>query len=115
MKKAELRRMNMKTRNVAAMRGTQAVEAPRGPRAGLPIVDKPPVAGKASQVGTPDPEVRERAERRHFSAECSGRFSRRPMSAEVGAIGALLRREGLHSSHLTTWRQQRKLSTTLRH
>jgi len=32
------------------------------------------------------------------------------MLAEVfpGAIGALLRREGLYSSHLTTWRQQRE-------
>jgi transposase len=112
MKKAEPRRMNTKTRNVAAVKGTQAVEAQRGPRAGLSIVDKPPVPGKPSQVGAPDPEVRERAERRHFSADykhsilaqadaCRGR----------GAVGALLRREGLYSSHLTTWRQQREQGT----
>ena len=28
-------------------------------------------------------------------------------SSEPGAIGALLRREGLYSSHLTDWRRQR--------
>ena len=28
-------------------------------------------------------------------------------TTEPGAIGALLRREGLYSSHLTTWRQER--------
>jgi transposase len=27
---------------------------------------------------------------------------------DVGAVGALLRREGLYSSHLATWRRQRK-------
>ncbi len=30
--------------------------------------------------------------------------------SETGAIGALLRREGLYSSHLTKWRQDRKSS-----
>ncbi|MCP5117341.1 MAG: transposase [bacterium] len=30
---------------------------------------------------------------------------------EPGQIGALLRREGLYSSHLTTWRRQRESGT----
>jgi transposase-like protein len=30
---------------------------------------------------------------------------------EPGQLGALLRREGLYSSHLTTWRQQREEGT----
>lgn len=29
-------------------------------------------------------------------------------SAQPGAIGALLRREGLYSSHLVTWRRERQ-------
>src|SRR5690606_19220239 len=29
-------------------------------------------------------------------------------SGEPGAVGALLRREGLYSSHITTWRAQRE-------
>jgi transposase len=112
MKKAELRRMNTKSSNAEAVKGTQAAEAPRGSRAGLSIVDKPPVTGKPSQVRTPDPEVRERAERRHFSAEY-----KRSVLAQAdecrggGAIGALLRREGLYSSHLTAWRRQREQGT----
>lgn len=48
MKKAELRRMNTKPRNAEAVKGAQAAEAPREPRAGLSIVEKPPVAGKLS-------------------------------------------------------------------
>ena len=36
----------------------------------------------------------------------SPRWSR--SAQDSGAIGALLRREGLYSSHLTTWRRQRQ-------
>jgi transposase len=56
-----------------------------------------------------DPEVLPKAKRRTFTAgyklwvleeadKCQG---------QPGRIGALLRREGLYSSHLTTWRRQR--------
>src|SRR5690349_10574123 len=42
-------------------------------------------------------------------ANTSGASWRRPDKAkdESGGIGALLRREGLYSSHLTTWRHER--------
>ena len=57
----------------------------------------------------PDPEVRERAARRRFTAEYKLQVLRQAdQCAGVGEIGALLRREGLYSSHLTTWRRQRE-------
>lgn len=56
----------------------------------------------------PDPEVRPKAKRRRFSAEYKLRVLAEAESCtEHGEIGALLRREGLYSSHLTTWRRQR--------
>jgi transposase len=56
----------------------------------------------------PDPEVVAQAKRRRFSAEYKLRVLAEAESCrEHGEIGALLRREGLYSSHLTTWRRQR--------
>lgn len=108
MKKVELRRMNTKTSNAEAVKGTQAAEAPREPRAGLSIVE-PRVAGKPSQVEAVDPEVPEKAERRRFSPEYKRSIlTQADEGRGEGAIGALLRREGLYSSHLTTWRRQRE-------
>ena len=55
-----------------------------------------------------DPEVRTEPKRRTFSAEYKLRIlAEADGSGEPGAIGALLRREGLYSSHLTEWRRQR--------
>src|SRR5713101_8491519 len=57
----------------------------------------------------PDPEVRERAARRRFTAEYKLHVLREAdQCAGLGELGALLRREGLYSSHLTTWRRQRE-------
>ena len=59
-------------------------------------------------VDIPDPEVVPKAKRRKFSAEYKRRILDEADSCtEPGQIGALLRREGLYSSHLTTWRRQR--------
>ena len=56
----------------------------------------------------PDPEVVAKAARRHFNAEYKQRVLHEvDLCRDEGAIGALLRREGLYSSHLTTWRRQR--------
>jgi len=47
--------------------------------------------------------------RRRFTAEYKRSILGQADAAEdVGAVGVLLRREGLYSSHLTTWRRQRK-------
>ena len=59
----------------------------------------------------PDPEVRERAARRRFTAEYKLQVLRQADQwAGVGELGALLRREGLYSSHLTSWRKKRDQS-----
>jgi transposase-like protein len=56
----------------------------------------------------PDPEVVPKAKRRKFTAEYKRRILEEADNCtEAGEIGALLRREGLYSSHLTTWRRQR--------
>jgi transposase-like protein len=57
----------------------------------------------------PDPEVVAKPERRHFAAEYKRRILQEAEACtQPGELGALLRREGLYSSHLTTWRRQRE-------
>ncbi len=61
-----------------------------------------------SPTDIPDPEVVPKAKRRKFSAEYKRRILEEADNCtESGQIGALLRREGLYSSHLSTWRRQR--------
>jgi len=55
----------------------------------------------------PDPEVDSRPKRRRFSAAYKARVVEEAEGwTESGAIGALLRREGLYSSQLSKWREQ---------
>jgi transposase len=57
----------------------------------------------------PDPEVVVKAQRRRFTAEYKQRILQEADACtQQGGIGALLRREGLYSSHLSTWRRQRQ-------
>lgn len=57
----------------------------------------------------PNPEVTPRASRRTFSATYKARIlAEADACTERGEIGALLRREGLYSSHLSNWRRQRE-------
>ena len=56
----------------------------------------------------PDPEVVPQAKRRQFTAKYKLRIlEEADRCTERGQIGELLRREGLYSSHLSKWRQQR--------
>jgi transposase-like protein len=56
----------------------------------------------------PDPEVVVKAQRRQFSAAYKRRILQEADACtQHGEVGALLRREGLYSSHLNTWRHQR--------
>ena len=58
--------------------------------------------------GVRDPEVSEKAKRRRFSAEYKLRIVREADACKGdGDVAALLRREGLYSSHLSSWRRQR--------
>lgn len=64
----------------------------------------------SAEVQRPDPEVVPSAKRRAFSkAEKLRILAAADACAAPGDIGALLRREGIYSSHLATWRKQRQL------
>ena len=57
----------------------------------------------------PATEVPEKPVRRRFSAEYKLRIlAEADRCTEPGQLGELLRREGLYSSHLCTWRTQRE-------
>jgi transposase-like protein len=56
----------------------------------------------------PDPQVPERSRgRRQFSAKYKARILDEYDTLDKPGRGALLRREGLYSSHITEWRNQR--------
>jgi transposase len=57
----------------------------------------------------PNPEVLARAKRRTYTGEYKQKVLAEADAARgSGEIGAVLRRHGLYSSHLTKWRQERK-------
>jgi transposase-like protein len=67
------------------------------------------IAAPTAPSGAPDPEVRAIAKRRQFSAAYKlALLAEADGLTEPGAIGALLRREGLYSSHLSVWRRERE-------
>jgi len=58
----------------------------------------------------PDPEVTDRPKRRTFTAEYKlGILRELDACTKPGEKGAILRREGLYSSHVTDWRRLRQL------
>ena len=66
-------------------------------------------AGRAVPTGVSDPELVERPQRRRFTAEYKLRVLREAEACQrPGEVGALVRREGLYTSHLTYWRKQRE-------
>jgi transposase len=66
-----------------------------------------PSAGE-QETQAPDPEVLPRAERRQYTGQYKLRILEEvEQCTERGQVGALLRREGLYSSHLSKWRRQR--------
>ena len=87
----------------AERRGGERSEAPRS--GGSPMFER----ASAGSLQLPDPEVAARPKRRQFTAEYKLRVLRQADACkESGEIGALLRREGLYSSHLVHWRRQRE-------
>ncbi len=68
----------------------------------------PTLTGHPSAMTPPDPEVPDRPARRRFKAEYKVAILAEIDQAPSGEIGAILRREGLYSSLITTWRTQRK-------
>lgn len=53
------------------------------------------------------PELAERPKRRQYTAEYKKRVLEEYEALPKGEQGALLRREGLYSSHIDAWRKQR--------
>ncbi len=56
----------------------------------------------------PDPEVKARVTRRRFSTAYKRRILKEADQCQYGELGALLRREGLYHSQLSTWRGQQE-------
>ena len=60
-------------------------------------------------LGGPEIEVAVKATRRRFTLDYKRKIVHEADRCKTsGAVGALLRREGLYSSHLTTWRAARE-------
>jgi transposase len=60
-----------------------------------------------SHVSRPPTEVTAKATRRRYTAEYKRKILQEADACERGELGALLRREGLYSSHLIEWRRAR--------
>lgn len=79
-------------------RGAERSEAPR--------------SGESSTIERelpPDPQVAAKPTRRRFTSEFKLQVLREADQCGPGELGALLRRHGLYSSHLSTWRRERDL------
>ena len=65
-----------------------------------------PMEAKRSAAAAPDPEVVDKPSRRRFAPSYKLRIvEEADRCRKPGEVGRLLRREGLYSSHLTTWRK----------
>lgn len=80
------------------MMETQTVAVDDHPRTG---------AGGDFREAVADPEVVPKASRRRFSASYKLKVLEE-IERNPGQVGAILRREGLYSSHLSAWRKQRE-------
>ena len=86
-------------------RGDERSEAPRS--GGSSVGERAPTALP------PDPEVPARHAKRRFTTAYKLDILRRADACtRPGELGALLRKEGLYSSHLVTWRRQREHGLT---
>jgi transposase len=71
------------------------------------LTTQTPLNRRVHADAMPDPEVPERPVRRRFSAQYKLDILAEIDAVEPGGIGAILRREGLYSSHLVDWRRAR--------
>jgi transposase-like protein len=79
----------------------------------MTVLDRALVTGDPGRVADarqdrPDPEVPERARRRRFTAQYKLDVLAAYDAAAQGEKGAILRREGLYSSHIVEWRRARE-------
>jgi len=91
---------------------SNVLEEMEGARRATGVSSSGRIGGQAGLSVVPDSEVPEKAVRRRFTAEYKRRILREAEGCrEQGRVGTLLRREGLYSSHLITWRRQAEKGT----
>jgi transposase len=91
-----------------APRDLHADVAPEGSEGERSEQERTDGATAGAPTALPDPEVRDKPVRRTYTAQYKRRILAEADAArEPGAIGALLRREGLYSSLLSEWRAAR--------
>ena len=74
-----------------------------------PAEERSDEAGFAPAAAAPDPEVEAKPKRRKFTAAYRLRILEEADRCQnPGEVGQLLRREGLYSSHLSSWRKARR-------
>jgi len=104
--KLNRKRMQSRSAELAAPQRREG-ERSESDRSGGAANSAGPLSAGISPV--PDPEVAATAKRRRFTAEYKlSILAQVEACREQRDIGALLRREGLYSSHLSKWRQQRQ-------
>lgn len=101
MKTIQMKQQRTNDYDASAMGGTEGTRGASGVA---------PMAGGSAYMACspPDPEVPEKNPRRKFTAKYKLRILEEADACiQAGQLGALLRREGLYSSYLTTWRRQK--------
>jgi transposase len=103
--------MNGNSLGVVSLGGSAVAERSAGersePQRSAATAEAGAGPGSSSRPGS---EVVAKAKRRTFSTEYKIRLLEEvdAASATPGGVGALLRREGLYSSHLVSWRRERQ-------
>lgn len=91
-----------------AVRIIKPVSESEGAHRASALSETEPAESQAKTQVIPDPEVTDKAARRRFTAKYKMSILQQvDACTDSGCIGAILRREGLYSSNLNTWRRQR--------
>ena len=99
--------MEQKESMIIQERNLEKMEVGQRPES---IFSRTPNQPSLNHQSIPDPEVPEKAIRRKYPGEYKLRILKEAETCTLpGQLGALLRREGLYSSNLTTWRHQKEL------
>jgi len=97
----------MEKKEVMIMNLSPKVEEMEGARRATGISSTAALRWSGVKTVVPNPEVPEKASRRSYTAEYKRLILREAeVCKEQRQVGALLRREGLYSSNLTSWRHQ---------
>jgi transposase len=110
MSRARKKKAEMNSLGVLSSGGLAGAERSEGSRSEPQRSAAPAKAGADSMgASLTDPEVVAKAKRRTYTAEYKQRILEEAEAAAAtrGGVGALLRREGLYSSLLATWRRER--------